>query len=222
MNASAARNSHVKAISPLVPVRLQRKCACGSHSSGGGECGDCRKRREGLHRKGTGPGPAGPGPGVAPPLVHDVLRSPGQPLAAETRAFMEPRFGQDFSRVRVHADARAAESARAVDASAYTVGSHVVFGPGGFHPHTGAGQQLLAHELAHVAQQGAAEPTGSLSISQSGDALERDDERKIHDIIHESTHNALHTTDREYSNSANFNRLRPRGGGTRATRSSPS
>jgi hypothetical protein len=87
---------------------------------------------------------------------------------------MEPRFGQDFSHVQVHADARAAASARAVEASAYTVGSHVVLGPGASHPDSGAGRQLLAHELAHVVQQGAAEPSGPLTISEPGDALERD------------------------------------------------
>src|SRR5215204_5149289 len=67
-------------------------------------------------------------PVVAPPIVHDVLRSPGRPLDHAARAEMEPRFGHDFSRVRVHTDAWAAESARAVDALAYTVGRDVVFG----------------------------------------------------------------------------------------------
>ena len=66
----------------------------------------------GLQRDAAGGG----GPAAAPPIVHDVLRSPGQPLDAGTRAFMEPRFGQDFSQVRIHTDARAAESARAVSA----------------------------------------------------------------------------------------------------------
>ncbi|MGB9632210.1 MAG: DUF4157 domain-containing protein [Chloroflexaceae bacterium] len=89
-----------------------------------------------------------------PPIVHEVLRSPGQPLDAETRAFMEPRFGHDFSRVRVHTDARAAESARAVNALAYTVGRDVVFGAGQYAPGASAGRRLLAHELAHVVQQG--------------------------------------------------------------------
>jgi hypothetical protein len=92
----------------------------------------------------------------APPIVHDVLRSPGQPLDAASRAFMEPRFGYDFSRVRVHSDSQAAKSARAVNAQAYTVGSNIVFGAN----RGGAGnlsqQRLLAHELAHVVQQGAA------------------------------------------------------------------
>ena len=62
-----------------------------------------------------------------PPIVHEVLHSPGQPLDPATRAFMEPRFGHDFSTVRVHTDARAAASARTVNALAYTVGRDVVF-----------------------------------------------------------------------------------------------
>src|ERR1041385_5790965 len=70
------------------------------------------------------------GSAKAPPIVHEVLRSPGQPLDASTRAFMEPRFGRDFGDVRVHTDGKAAESARAVNARAYTVGNNVVFGAG--------------------------------------------------------------------------------------------
>jgi hypothetical protein len=88
-----------------------------------------------------------------PPIVHEVLRSPGQPLDAATRAFFEPRFGYDFSQVRVHTDAKAAESARAVNALAYTVGRDVVFGAGRYAPGTTIGRRLLTHELAHVVQQ---------------------------------------------------------------------
>jgi len=90
---------------------------------------------------------------AAPPVVHEVLRTPGQPLDRAARAFFEPRFGHDFSRVRVHGDPRAAESAAAVSARAYTVGSHIVFGAGEYAPHTNAGRRVLAHELAHVQQQ---------------------------------------------------------------------
>ena len=77
----------------------------------------------------------------------------GQPLPLPVKAFFEPRFGHDFSRVRVHTDARAAASARAVGAQAYTVGRDVVFGAGQYAPGTSAGNRLLAHELAHVVQQ---------------------------------------------------------------------
>src|SRR5207245_97025 len=94
------------------------------------------------------------GPAQAPPIVHEVLRAPGQPLDAATRAVMEPRFGHDFSRVRVHSDARAAQSARAVNALAYTVGRDVVFGANQYTSDTQLGQRLLAHELTHVVQQG--------------------------------------------------------------------
>jgi hypothetical protein len=90
----------------------------------------------------------------APPVVHDVLASAGQPLDAATRAFMEPRFGHDFSRVRLHADTPAHQSARAVDARAFTVGQHIVFAEGRLVPGTVDGRRLLAHELTHVLQQG--------------------------------------------------------------------
>ncbi|WHZ15366.1 MAG: hypothetical protein OJF52_002210 [Nitrospira sp.] len=86
-------------------------------------------------------------------LVEEVLRSPGRPLDRSTLAFMESRFGCDFSQVRVHTDAKAAESARTVEASAYTVGNDVVFGAGHYAPGTSAGRRLLSHELAHVVQQ---------------------------------------------------------------------
>jgi len=91
-------------------------------------------------------------PSNVPPIVHEVLRSPGRPLDSATRAFMEPRFGCDFSRVRVHTDARAAESARSVNALAYTVGRDLVFASNLYTPQTN-GRWLLAHELVHVMQQ---------------------------------------------------------------------
>jgi hypothetical protein len=90
-----------------------------------------------------------------PPIVHEVLRSSGQPLDAAARAFLEPRFGHDFSGVRLHTDAKAAESARAVNALAYTVGRDVVFGQERYASEAPAGRELLAHELAHTIQQGA-------------------------------------------------------------------
>src|SRR6185503_6638867 len=92
----------------------------------------------------------------APPIVHEVLSSEGRPLEASTRGFMEQRFGHDFSRVRVHDDSRAAASARAVHARAYSAGSQIVFGEGKYAPANDAGRRLLAHELAHVVQQDSA------------------------------------------------------------------
>ena len=89
----------------------------------------------------------------APPVVGEVLRSTGQALNDDTRVRMEQRLGSNFSQVRVHTDARAAQSAAAVDALAYTVGRDIVFGEGRYAPHSASGQRLLAHELAHVVQQ---------------------------------------------------------------------
>lgn len=123
---------------------LQRKCACGSSGSAGGECAECSKRK--LQRSAAGPE-------IAPPIVHDVLRSPGQSLDAGTRAYFEPRLGHDFSKVRVHTDSRAAESAQAVNALAYTVGRQIVFSAGRYQPGAASGKRLLAHELTHVMQQ---------------------------------------------------------------------
>jgi Domain of unknown function (DUF4157) len=88
-----------------------------------------------------------------PPVVYDVLNSHGRPLETGTREFMESRFGEDFSGVRVHTDSRAAESARAVNALAYTVGENVVFDSGHFDSTSETGKRLLAHELTHVVQQ---------------------------------------------------------------------
>lgn len=97
--------------------------------------------------------------GQAPQAGHDAeppinaLRGRGQPLGAATRAFFEPRLGYDFSRVRIHADGRAAAAARAVKARAFTLGRDIAFGAGQYGPGTSAGRWLLAHELTHVVQQ---------------------------------------------------------------------
>ena len=92
------------------------------------------------------------GAGV-PAVVNQALSSPGRPLGSEARAFFEPRLGHDFAKVRVHTDATAAESARAVKARAYTVGQDLVFAPGQYSPDSQEGKRLLAHELTHVTQQ---------------------------------------------------------------------
>lgn len=138
----------VKSATAVNGALLQRQCACGQHTMGW-KCEDCKKSQMTLQRKTEN----GSSFGTVPPIVHDVLRSPGQPLDAETRAFFEPRFGHDFSHVKVHTDARAAESARAVDALAYTVGRDVVFGEGQYRPGSPQGRHVLAHELTHVVQQ---------------------------------------------------------------------
>lgn len=153
---------------------LQRKCACGQHTGGGGECAECRKKRAGtLQRAAVNPALVN----EVLPIVHEVLRSPGQPLDAATRTFMEPRFGYDFSQVRVHTDNKAAESARAVNALAYTVGRDVVFGGGQYTMGTIEGRRLLAHELTHVVQQGG-NPSlqARLSLSDCDGVTEREAE----------------------------------------------
>jgi hypothetical protein len=89
------------------------------------------------------------------PANHEALPSPGVPLDPGTRRFFEPRFDHDFSRVRVHHGEKAAKSADAFMARAYTIGPHIVFGPGEYQPHSNEGRRLLAHELAHVIEPGA-------------------------------------------------------------------
>ncbi|HWO02500.1 MAG TPA: DUF4157 domain-containing protein [Blastocatellia bacterium] len=101
-------------------------------------------------------------PTAVPPIVHEVLRSPGQPLDPASRLFMEPRFGYDFSNLRLHTDVKAGESAQAIGAAAYTVGNNLVFGAGEFNPRNGEGRRLIAHELTHVVQQS----NGTLRIQQ--------------------------------------------------------
>lgn len=100
----------------------------------------------------------------APPIVDEVLKAPGQPLRESVRRQFEADLGHDFSGVRIHADARSAESADAVSARAYTVGKDVVFGRGEFEPESASGRPLLAHELTHVAQQSRASKASTLRI----------------------------------------------------------
>ena len=136
-----------------------------------------KKEEETLQRKAAGDHEIS----SAPPIVDEVLDSPGEPLDSATREFLETRFGYDFGSVRVHRDARAAESARALGAQAYTVGGNVVFDAGQYAPGTTQGQRLLAHELTHVAQQGHAallssvgQPTGAkISAAAAPHALAR-------------------------------------------------
>jgi hypothetical protein len=112
-------------------------------------CAACENEEKTLQRKLAGPHDAV----TALDLVHDVLRSPGQPLDAATRAYFEPRFGHDFSQVRVHSGLEAEQSARVMNAHAYTVGHDIVFGADRFAPATREGRRLIAHELTHVVQQ---------------------------------------------------------------------
>jgi len=167
-----SRQTPASALTPARPGLLQRACACGGSPGVDGECPACRAKRLGVQRQAASQST----PAAVPPIVQEVLRSPGQPLNAATRAFMEPRFGHDFSQVRVHTDARAAESARSMNALAYTVGRNVVFGTGEYAPGTSAGRSIIAHELTHVVQQQASSASAPqhFSISSPADTSERE------------------------------------------------
>jgi hypothetical protein len=129
---------------------IQRSCA--SCAAGGKSCAGCEEEKSRLQRKSDAA--AGSSPPVSDGFARDF--GPGAPLDSATRNYFEPRFGADFGRVRVHADAQAAESAREVNALAYTVGEDLVFGAGQYAPQASSGKKLLAHELTHAVQQSGA------------------------------------------------------------------
>lgn len=124
-----------------------------------------------------------------PSPVTDVVGSGrGQPLDGETRSFMEARLGHDFGDVRVHTGSRAGESAKAVQANAYTVGRDVVFGSGQWSPGTDGGRRMLAHELTHVVQQAAGPVDGTpapggIRMSDPADRFEREAERVADQVM---------------------------------------
>lgn len=120
--------------------------------------------------------------------VKDVIRSSGQPLDHSTRQFMETRFGHDFSGVQVHTDPAAASSAKSVQAHAYTVGDHIVFGEGRYQPGSDDGRRTLAHELTHVVQQrtGPVDGTpapGGIQLSDPSDRFEREAEHTAQSVV---------------------------------------
>ena len=146
-------------------VALRRTCSCG------GSCDKCKAEQADdehgrVQRKpavpdisNLGASPVSSGK-TAPPIVHEVLHSPGEPLPPATLAFLEPKLAHDLSTIRVHADDRAAESAHAIHARAYTVGHNIVFGAKQYQPGTVDGRRLLAHELTHSIQQSAGSGMG--------------------------------------------------------------
>lgn len=128
------------------PTLLQAKCAACEEE-------EEQKKEVGVVRRDAAENLGNEHPFDAPPIVHEALSLPGQPLDQPTRAFFEPRFNQDFSRVRIHSDPKAAQSAQSIHALAYTVGQDIVFGAGKFEPTGSEGRRLLAHELTHIVQQ---------------------------------------------------------------------
>ncbi len=175
-----------------VPVALQKSATPQPpvlrRSPSGNACSSCMQddelndEKRKLQRKTNGDTPMMPS---VPPIVHDVLRSPGQPLDAAARAFFEPHFGMDFSAVRVHTDAKAAESAQAVNALAYTVGHEVVFGAGQYAPQSAGGRRLIAHELTHTVQQNGTSTSiqpAVLNIGSPSDSAEQEAQQAEHAI----------------------------------------
>ncbi len=128
------------------PAQMSRKCAAREEED-----------KQKMQRKEAAG--AASGVGTAPPIVGQALSEPGAPLDSAMRSFFEPRFGFDFSSVRVHANSTASQSAEATRAEAYAVGDHIVFGANRYPPQTESGRHLLAHELAHVLQQGNGQST---------------------------------------------------------------
>jgi len=167
--AASTRHTVLKSVPKNLP---KRTWASGQRTLTGGECDSGHGKRKGTLRRTAIS--SSPTPDV-PFIVREVLKSPGQPLDLATRTFMESRFGHDFGRVRVHTDAKAAESAGAVNALAYTVGRDIVFGP---QSRPGTNRQLLAHELTHVVQQsGKRNRQVLLQIGPADDHYEKEADR---------------------------------------------
>jgi hypothetical protein len=161
----STRAQHYDAVSPNVtrPLRLNRKCACAAN---GESCSRCHADKTPIQRKTS----TDAKPDNIPPIVNDVLMSPGRPLDSQARSYMEAHFGHDFSAVRIHTDARAAASARAIGALAYTVGRDIVFSVGQYSPRSSSGRKLLAHELAHASA--GDKSVGNLKLGRSDSAAE--------------------------------------------------
>ncbi len=134
-----------------------------------------------AQRRATGDDAAEPEADDTPSPVHDVVNSSGTPLDPGVRQDMEAAHGHDFGDVQVHTDAKAVDSTRSVQAHAYTVGNHIVFGEGRYQPDTAEGRHTLAHELTHVVQQRQGDvdgtsASGGIKVSDPGDRFEREAE----------------------------------------------
>jgi len=204
MNSKTPVRTSGPGIAPLRTPMLLRKCTCGGSARGGEKCERCSRKAISQH-----PSPRSSAATAVPDSVRDALQSSGDPLDTATRAFMEPRFGHDFSRVRVHSDEPAAQSARAVSAQAYTVGQHIFVDRQLYQPNTDAGRQLMAHELAHVVQQrDACLPSpGQLVIGEAGSPYEAEAERA-----------AAHVAGRRDSSPGTLREQGPGGGGRKVNR----
>lgn len=150
---------------------------------------DEEKKRKRLEEEGTVSAKESPGetPALSPKAesqINNLQSGGGEPLSESARAYFEPRFGQDFSGVRVHHGSQAAESAQAINARAYTTGQDVVFGAGEYTPETTEGKTLLAHELTHVVQQS--------SVLTSGGMIAQRFEEKEHWKIGEEATKGVH------------------------------
>jgi len=143
----ASQNVGKPNVMPDSTPTVRRACACG------GTCSKCMEDEEHGRVQRKPAATATRAPASAPAIVSEVLNTSGHALDPATRAYMEPRFGYDFSNVRVHSDELASASTRAVQARAYTVGRHIVFSNREPSPQTPAAWPLMAHELAHVIQQ---------------------------------------------------------------------
>lgn len=149
---------------------LQRRCS--TCATSGTKCDECDKKRTPLLQRNTCK--SGGEPQAVPRIVDTVLSSAGQPLDSSTRALLEPRFGHEFSRVRIHTDSRAGVSAAAINADAYTVGNNVVFGTGKYDVSNPGGLRLLSHELSHVVQQGETVQRSTKSTISNDQSSERE------------------------------------------------
>lgn len=189
----ASTKQNTATITHNIGMQLQRQCACGHHTAAGGECETCRKKRQGeLQRAAINSAPVT----EAPAIVHEVLHSSGQPLDAATRSYMEPRFGHDFSRVRVHTGAQAAQSARAVNALAYTVGHDIVLNNDRAATPGLSDQFILAHELAHVVQQGEQSSGNSLGVASAHDPAEAEANSAARAVLSQGQPQSLGHADR--------------------------
>ncbi|MEA2490142.1 MAG: hypothetical protein QOH21_1934 [Acidobacteriota bacterium] len=179
----------VAAPAPRAPQRvtvahapqLARKCGC---APGAAHCSKCTEESKPALQRKASHADGGAARGI-PAVVHRVLSSPGRTLDSDTRAFMESRFGYDFSDVRIHTGSDAAASAQAVGAHAYTIGGDIVFDAGKYDPHSAAGRQLLAHELTHTIQQSGVGPSSldGIETTSPGDTSEREADDIARDVL---------------------------------------